>query len=270
MKWWLTLLLLWSHLSTAGRSVTELETSVCGWINEPLAFWMFRNAAGNPDPRRLRELVGVERLTHVTTDGRRLGGYRLRSENPGGYLLVAQGNAMLADQILKELAFFRELGLDVYVFDYRGYGMSEGKSRLQALVSDYRELVQSLNEQGYRRRYLYGISMGGIILLDSVGRSTNHDALVVDSSPARISIYGCPRTYDPVENLPEDASDIMIILGLKDTVVPPGQIEPLAREVRQRGGVVQTVPQFSHPFQDLDPAVRRLRFEMVADFLLSR
>ena len=44
---------------------------------------------------------------------------------PTGYLLVAQGNAMLADQILGELQYFRKLDVDVYVYDYRGYGLSK-------------------------------------------------------------------------------------------------------------------------------------------------
>jgi alpha/beta superfamily hydrolase len=61
---------------------------------------------------------------------------------------VAPGNAMLADQIMGELQFFRDLGLDVYIFDYRGYGLSQGKSRLAALISDYREIIPWLNAHG--------------------------------------------------------------------------------------------------------------------------
>src|SRR4030042_1447877 len=78
-----------------------------------------------------------------------------------GYLLVAQGNATLVDQIAHAMQYFRRLGVDVYLYDYRGYGLSEGKSRLRAIVEDYREIIASLNAQPYRRRLLSGMCVGG-------------------------------------------------------------------------------------------------------------
>lgn len=249
---------------------SELESSVCGLIQEPFAFWLFHRAAGRPDSRRIRGIRAVDRLTFVTTDGRTLGGYRLRADNPRGYLLLAQGNAMLADQILAALSFFRTLGLDVYVYDYRGYGLSGGKSRLKAIVSDYRELITALNGKGYRKQYLYGMSMGGIILLNAVGKTGIYDALVVDSSPSRVSGYGCPSAYDPLANLPEEAAGLMIILGLRDQVVHPEEIRPLVEAAQVRGARVLVSEDFAHPFQDLDPVVHRRRFQAVAEFILTK
>ncbi|MGH8523433.1 MAG: hypothetical protein ACREXY_04235 [Gammaproteobacteria bacterium] len=80
-----------------------------------------------------------------------MGGYKLRAVTPWGYLLVARGNAMLADHLIGEFQLIRDLGLDVYLYDYRGYGLSNGKNRLKALVSDYQEIVSALNAQDYRR-----------------------------------------------------------------------------------------------------------------------
>ena len=246
---------------------SDLESSVCGFLREPLAFWQFRMVAGTPDASRVKSIRDIERLSFATGDGRVLGGYKLRAENPQGYLLVAQGNAMLADQIMGVLAFFKGAGLDVYVYDYRGYGLSEGKSRLKAIVSDYQEIVAALNAQGYRRRYLYGMSMGGVILINAVGPSGDYDALVVDSSPSRIAYLGCPEEYDPVHKLPHDGSKLMLIIGLLDRVVPPQDIEEMAKIVQERGGLVLKSPEFAHPLMDLDPAIRRQRFQAVADFL---
>ncbi|WP_169603603.1 alpha/beta hydrolase [Methylococcus geothermalis] len=249
------------------NSPSDLETAVCGIVREPLAFWQFRRAAGAPDARRVRSIRGIERLSFSTGDGRVLGGYRLRAADPRGYLLVAQGNAMLADQIMGALEFFRDSGLDVYVYDYRGYGLSEGKSRLKAIVSDYREIVAALNAKGYAHRYLYGMSMGGVVLANAVGAGGEYDALVVDSSPSRISRLGCPEDYDPVRKLPQDGTKLMLIVGLRDRVVMPWEMDELARLVQERGGLVVKSPEFSHPLQDIDPAIRRRRFQAVADFL---
>jgi hypothetical protein len=245
----------------------DLECSVCGFLREPLAFWQFRQAAGAPDSRRIKPLRDIEPLSFTSRDGRRLGGYKLRAAAPRGYLLVAQGNAMLADQIMGVMAYFREAGLDVYVYDYRGYGISEGRSRLKAIVSDYREIIAALNAEGYGRRYLYGMSMGGVILTNAVGPSEEYDALVVDSSPSRISGLGCPEEYDPVYKLPQDGSKLMLIIGLRDRVVPPQEIEEMAKIVQDRNGLVLKSPEFAHPLMEIDPAVRRQRFQTVADFL---
>ena len=40
-----------------------------------------------------------------------------------------------------------------------------------AIAADYFEIVSYLNTLGYAKRLLYGISMGGIVLLNAVGRS---------------------------------------------------------------------------------------------------
>ncbi len=243
------------------------ETSVCGWLREPLAFWQFRRAAGAPDARRVAHIRDLERIAFTTRDGRTLGGYHLRSRSPQGFLLVAQGNAMLADQIVDELQYFRDLGFDVYVYDYRGYGLSEGNSRLGAIVADYRELAASLNTQPYRRRLLYGMSMGGVILLNAVGASGDYSALVIDSAPSRISPFGCPESYDPVHHLPPDSSRIMIMGGERDRVVRIAQVEELMRVAQGRGARVLRHPGLAHPFMDASADLHRSRFQAVADFL---
>jgi hypothetical protein len=251
----------------ADNDETDLEQSVCGPIKEPFAFWTFRRVAGRPDARRVDGIRDLEPLSFQTRDGRTLRGYKLRAERPWGYLLIAQGNAMLADQVIGEFAPFRALGLDVYLYDYRGYGLSEGRSRLKAIVSDYRGIVSALNAQNYQRRLLYGLSMGGVILLNAVGRSGDYDAAVIDSSPSRIAPLGCPEAYDPVKHLCEDCARVMIILGDRDTVVPAADVEELATAAQGRGATVLRDPEFAHPFMDPSYETQRRRFGAIADFL---
>jgi fermentation-respiration switch protein FrsA (DUF1100 family) len=246
---------------------TEYERAVCGSIREPFTFWMWRRTAGDPHPERAGRIKGAASIDFSTGDGRLLRGFKIAASAPSGFLLVAQGNAMLADQLLADMQSFRDLGLDVYIYDYRGYGLSQGKSRLAAIVADYTGIVSQLSTLGYSKRLLYGISMGGVILLNAAGKSRLYTRLVVDSSPARISTLGCPERYDPVAHLPEDSSRIMIISGARDTVVPPSQMEDLLREGRARGARVLRDDQFAHPFQDYEETHRRRRKEIAA-FLL--
>lgn len=248
---------------------TDVETSVCGSLREPLAFWLFRSVAGAADARRVVAIRDIERLALQTRDGRMLGGYRLRHPVPQGYLLVVPGNAMLADQIAAKLQFFRNLGLDVYVVDYRGYGLSSGRSRLAAIVGDIREIVAYLNGLSYRRRLLYGVSMGGVVLLNAIGNEPAHyDALVVDSSPSRISPLGCPQDYDPVHHLPTDCSRIMIMGGERDRVVRLADMQELMAAAQECGAQTRRSTEFAHPFQDRSALIEHRRFQEVAGFLV--
>jgi hypothetical protein len=52
---------------------------------------------------------------------------------------------MLADHLVADLQPFRDPGFDVYIYDYRGYGLSAGKSRLAAIFTDYTEIVTDLH-----------------------------------------------------------------------------------------------------------------------------
>jgi alpha/beta superfamily hydrolase len=247
----------------------DVETAVCGSMREPFMFWLWSSMAGSPNPKRVSHITNLEQIHIKTRDSVELGGYKLTATNPKGYLLVAQGNAMLADQLVADLQTFRDLGLDVYIFDYRGYGISKGNSRLAAIAGDYAEIVSYLNTLGYAKRLLYGISMGGIILLNAVGRSQMYMRLVVDSSPSRISDFGCPERYDPVANLPEDSSRLMIISGAKDQVVAPSQMDELVRVGGSRRGRVLIDNEFAHPYQDFSDAIHRRRQNEVAAFLLQ-
>jgi pimeloyl-ACP methyl ester carboxylesterase len=257
-----------SDTKSTGTPTLDVEAAVCGALREPFMFWLWHMLAGSPNQQRLAHIKNVERLRFVTRDGIELGGYKLTAQNAKGSLFVAQGNAMLADHLVAELQFFHDLGLDVYIFDYRGYGLSHGKSRLAAIVADYQELVAHLNTQGYAQQFLYGISIGGVILLDAVGDSHAYTRLVVDSSPSRISSLGCPERYDPVRHLPEDGVRLMIISGAQDRVVTPRQMAELISEARRRGARVLQDQDFAHPYQDVAVETHQRRLDAIAAFLL--
>lgn len=253
----------------------NLEETVCG-LKEPVAFWFWSMAAGRPDPSRLAHLRNVEDLSVRTKDGRTLRGYALKAqsfanEKPAakGYLLIAQGNAMLADQILSSFTEFANAGLDVYIFDYRGYGRSEGKRRLKAIVSDYREIIEYLNSRQYPAHRFYGMSFGGIVVLNALQSKVGDHRVVIDSTPSRLSDYGCPEAYDPVRNLPGQGSNHLLIAGLRDHVVSPAQSKELLDVAQTRGASILRDAELAHPFMDRDISVHKRRMNAVMAFLLG-
>ena len=278
-KKYLISLLLFVMTSTAMATNStismKLEQSVCG-IKEPIYFWLWSTVAGRPNNKRLSGLDGVADISFRTQDGRTLRGYKLdtsrtsppQTEPAKGFLLVLQGNAMLADQILGEYRAYAHLGYDVYIYDYRGYGRSEGKRRLKAIVHDTKEILTSLIAQGYEERFVYAMSLGGVFLLNTLDQDVQLDKIIVDSSPSRLSDYGCPIEYDPIEHLPNDCSNILIVRGQQDNVVTPAMSHDLAREAENRNATVITDPEFSHPFMDANTAIHQRRMLEIQRYLL--
>ncbi len=77
-----------------------------------------------------------ERVEFAAKDGVRLDGWFLPAEMPRGVLLFFHGNAGNISHRLESLRIFRDLGLSTFIFDYRGYGRSEGKVSEQGTYRD--------------------------------------------------------------------------------------------------------------------------------------
>ena len=259
-----------AHVNESEKEM-ELETSVCG-LKEPFLFWLWSSMAGRANQSRLKGVEGVEDIQFTSQDGRILRGYRLRSrvQKTKGYLLILQGNAILADQLIGEFTRYARGGYDVYMYDYRGYGRSEGKRRLKAIVSDVQEVLVALNKKQYNQRLVYAFSFGGIVLLDGLEGQLDLDRVVIDSSPSRLSTYGCPEHYDPVSHLPDDCSHCLFISGRRDTVVTPSMTKELLSEaVKRKASIVNDVD-FAHPFMEPAPSLHQQRMDIIERFLLQR
>jgi len=253
------------------------EQPVCGWLMERVAFGLWSTLAGRPNADAWRAIPGAAPVSHQTRDGRALRGYRISAESTwdasrraSAFLLFAQGNAMLADRLLPDLKRFAQPGTDVFVYDYRGYGQSDGKPRLKAIVSDYREIFDALSTRGAgQRQYLYGISFGGLVVANVIGAGAPFDRAVIDSTPSRVSHLGCPERYDPVRNVPANGSKVMVISGARDSVVTASEQAELRAVATSRGARVVMSDEFAHPFMDQDPAIHRRRQDLIRSFLFS-
>lgn len=261
----LSLLLLYSSFVSA----EELEKSVCGF-KEPFIFWLWKKAAGKANENRISDIENIESVTYVTKDDRKLKGYKLKSASATGYLLVLLGNAMLADQLIARFIDYQRKGIDVYIFDYRGYGRSEGKSRLKAIVDDYTGILDMLDTSGYEKKLIYAMSFGGIIITNSLAHSNTDHRVVIDSTPSSLSNYGCHEDYDPIKNIPSDTSDYLVVAGGKDLVVKPAASQELNSLLINNGAEHFLNENMGHPFMDRDSSVHNMRMEKVQEFLTRR
>ncbi len=255
---------------------SSLEETVCGVIKERLAFFTWSSIAGKLDESVTVAGSRVIDVSHVTTDGRTLRGYRYAPPSSvavKGVVLFAQGNAMRADEMLDSLQVLADAGYEVLVYDFRGYGRSDGTPRLKAIVSDYKELLMGISTSVGKPLFLYGVSFGGLALLNAMGAATPSlgvRGVVIDSTPSTVSDQGCPDQYDPLKNLPAKASSMLLIVGGKDPVVPPGASRALAQAVEEHGGKVDRQPEFSHPFMDSSQVIHAMRLSLVTSFFDSK
>lgn len=259
-------------LSSSVLSV-EREDTVCGWFKERLLFQIWSSVAPEPDESRISDKQLVISVDFKTSDKRILRGYKYESHNINnviteakGYVLMALGNAMISDQMIGYLKPLSQKGYDVYIFDYRGYGRSEGKRRIKAFIEDYKELTNYLNSQ-YERHLLYGISLGGAVIANVIGAGVEYDRAVIDSSPSRFSPYGCPKEIDPAENVPANADNMLVITGVLDPVLKPKMTSEYRELAASKGASVFDGPNYSHPFMDKNSDVHIDRLRKIINFL---
>lgn len=102
----------------------------------------------------------------TSEDGIRLHGWFLPSEGSRRVLLFFHGNAGNIADRGDSLAIFHRLGLNVFIFDYRGYGRSEGEPNEAGLYRDAAAAWRYLTEQrGFAASdiVLFGRSLGGAV-----------------------------------------------------------------------------------------------------------
>lgn len=89
------------------------------------------------DWRPSDEGLAYEEASFVTADGIRLHAWFLpTSAPPRGTVLFCHGNAGNIGHLLDSARIYLDLGLNVLLFDYRGYGKSEGKPSERGVYLD--------------------------------------------------------------------------------------------------------------------------------------
>ena len=105
-----------------------------------------------------------ESVSFETTDGVKLSGWFVPSENARGVILFCHGNAGNISHRLDSIEIFHQLGLDIFIFDYRGYGQSEGKPTEQGTYQDAEAAWRYLLEERQVKPeeiVIFGRSLGG-------------------------------------------------------------------------------------------------------------
>lgn len=128
-----------------------------------------------------------EDVRFTTRDGVSLHGWLVPAPSAAGALLFCHGNAGNISHRLDSIRIFHDLGLSVFIFDFRGYGLSEGRPTEEGT---YRDAEAAWNYLARRfpddRIVVYGHSLGAAIAAH-VARVRRPAALILESSFASVA-----------------------------------------------------------------------------------
>ncbi len=157
-------------------------------------------------------------------------------------MLYCHGNrGSIADRIDIFRQMFR-IKVNVFAFDYRGYGRSEGSPSERGLFADVRAAIDLLVDRGHplSSLLLFGHSMGGAVAIDGAWRRAV-GGLVVQSSFTQLKDMARHRYPDlpmhwitsnnfrSIEKVPHLKMPKLFIHGTSDQVVPYAHGETLYR-----------------------------------------
>lgn len=113
--------------------------------------------------------LAYEDIYIKTSDNKRLNGWYIPAGDAGPVVLFCHGNAGNISHRLEKISILRHLGESIFIFDYRGYGRSEGIPSEKGFYKDARAAYDYLTrERGISADniILYGESIGGAVASD--------------------------------------------------------------------------------------------------------
>lgn len=119
-----------------------------------------------------------------TEDNVTINAWLVKSSTQRGTIIFCHGNAGNIGDRLEKILLFHQMGLNVLIIDYRGYGKSEGRPSEAGIYKDAvasYDYLLARDDIDHSRIIGYGESLGGAVIID-LGTKRNMAALIIDSS----------------------------------------------------------------------------------------
>ena len=178
--------------------------------------------------------MAYEDLRIVTADKVGLHGWLVRGEPGKALILFCHGNAGNISHRLDNVFRLRELGYGVLIFDYRGYGRSEGVISEKGFYLDVEAAYQAALREANRRKVpfvIFGRSLGGIaavhvaaaghcsgVILEST--FTNLGAMANEHFHLPAGMVGMESRFNAAGKIHAVRAPILFFHGNRDGIVP--------------------------------------------------
>jgi fermentation-respiration switch protein FrsA (DUF1100 family) len=148
--------------------------------------------------------LAYEEVNLTTQDGIKLHGWYIPSDSAGGILLFCHGNAGNIGDRLESIKVFHDLGLSVLIFDYRGFGQSEGRISESGSYLDAHAAWEFLTHDkriSSGRIFIFGRSLGSAVAAQ-LACTVSAAGLILESGFSSIPELGQQiYPYLPVKSL---------------------------------------------------------------------
>jgi fermentation-respiration switch protein FrsA (DUF1100 family) len=173
-------------------------------------------------------------LYFETQDQVKLHGWLFVRDPQGPFLLWCHGNAGNISHRLDNIARLQSVGINVFIFDYRGYGKSEGSLSEQGFYKDGGAAWETLIREGPvppARVVLFGRSLGCAMAADLAAR-VPAAGLILESGfphlgamakvhyPFVFSERLLSGRFDALSRLKRIKMPVLVIHGDRDGIVP--------------------------------------------------
>lgn len=167
-----------------------------------------------------------------------LRGKDVTDDNPGPAVIFAHGNAELIDYWPAAMQAYRDLGISVWLGEYRGYGRSDGTPSQAHITEDFVAFYDYLydrDEVDGGRILMHGRSLGGAVIAQLAALRTPR-ALILESTFTSVVDFAAqffiPRAFvaDPFDTeaiLRSLDAPLLLFHGKRDSVVPFSHAERL-------------------------------------------
>ncbi len=268
----LTVRLTWRALVVLSLSISLVGCS--GFFFYPMKPWV-QNPA--------RQGLAYEDIVLIHPDGLRLHGWWLpaQTEQVAGTVYFLHGNAQNISTHLMNVAWLPAQGYQVFLIDYRGYGLSEGKAKLPDTLDDIQLGLDWLQASGRVQGPLivFGQSLGASMTIPVLAREQNagrFDCAMFEAGftgfrhitrdvmqrswllwPFSFVVAPMVTTrWDPVDHIAALApAPVLILHSREDSIIPFAEGERLyaaAAEPKEFQGLLG-----AHIVASQDPSVRQ-------------
>jgi fermentation-respiration switch protein FrsA (DUF1100 family) len=224
---------IWPFVRTiivTGAVIYVLIVIILWLFQSHLVYFPRREVESTPD------MAGMdfEGVFFQAADGIRLSGWHVPSDDSDDVLLFCHGNAGNISHRLESIGIFHRLGLNVFIFDYRGYGQSEGKPGEMATYLDAAAAWDYLVEERRidpGRIIIFGRSLGGAVAA-WLAKERSPRGLILESSFTSIPDMGAETypffpvrllsrfEYNTREYVGEARCPVLIVHSRNDELVP--------------------------------------------------
>lgn len=128
-------------------------------------FYPMREIEATPEDLELT----YEDIYFDTEDGKKLNGWFIPAKDSKAVILYNHGNAGNICHRLGIIQMMNKMGVDVFIYDYRGFGKSQGRATEKGTYLDARaayDYLVSRSDYAGKNIILYGESIGGAVAID--------------------------------------------------------------------------------------------------------